>query len=84
MLYRSTTGIDENTFQDSKDHPMRRLILMLKDNAIFRFFSKYSEDQYRPEKHYMRGPGPKAKAKADRSPMRETAFAKTASRVRHS
>jgi len=84
MSYHSTTGIDEKTFQETKDYPMKRLLSVLKDNVIFRFIARYSEDQYRPEKHYMRGPGPKAKAKADRSPIRENAFAKNASRARHS
>ncbi len=42
---------------------MKKLASLLKDNAILRFFSRYGKDQYRPEKHYMRGPGPKAKAK---------------------
>jgi hypothetical protein len=84
MSYHSTTGIDEKTFQETKDHPMKKLLSVLKDNPIFRFIARYSEDQYRPEKHYMRGPGPKAKAKAARSPIRENAFAKNASRARHS
>jgi hypothetical protein len=37
---------------------------LLEKNALFRFLTRWAEDQYRPEKYYMRGPGPKAKAKA--------------------
>jgi hypothetical protein len=59
---------------------MKKLASILKDNAILRFFARYSEDQYRPEKHYMRGPGPKAKAKAE-GPICGDGFAKHTSRL---
>jgi hypothetical protein len=65
MSYHSTTDIAERDFQDSRDHLMKKLSFFLRDNALVRFLTSYSEDQYHPEKHYMRGPGPKAKAKQD-------------------
>jgi hypothetical protein len=37
---------------------------LLENNPLFRFLTRWAEEQYRPEKYYMRGPGPKAKAKA--------------------
>lgn len=36
-------------------------------NPLKRFLARFAEDPYRPEQHYMRGPGPKAKAKALRN-----------------
>jgi hypothetical protein len=36
-------------------------------NPLKRLLARFSEDPYRPEKHYMRGPGPKAKEKALRA-----------------
>ncbi|NJM35941.1 MAG: hypothetical protein HC850_16030 [Rhodomicrobium sp.] len=46
-----------------KDYLMKKLRSFFKDNAFVRLFSQSGKDQYRPEKHYMRGPGPRAKAK---------------------
>ncbi|WP_170937256.1 MULTISPECIES: hypothetical protein [Rhodomicrobium] len=38
-------------------------------NALLSKFSiKDATERYRPEQHYMRGPGPKAKAKANGRP----------------
>jgi hypothetical protein len=84
MSYRSTTGIAEKDFQEERDRPMKKLVSILKDNPVFRFFARYSAEQYRPEKHYMRGPGPKAKAKAHGGPVRDKGFAKKTSQISHS
>jgi hypothetical protein len=59
MFSRSTTpnGNDREDADASSARPE-------KNNPLMRLLARLSEDPYRPEKHYMRGPGPKAKAKA--------------------
>jgi hypothetical protein len=59
MFSRSTTpnGNDREDTDASQARPE-------KNNPLLRLLARLSEDPYRPEKHYMRGPGPKAKAKA--------------------
>jgi len=48
---------------------------LLTDNVLYRLIARFSEEQYRPEKYYMRGPGPKAKAKEqERAATRDTAL----------
>lgn len=42
---------------------MIKLISLLKENAVLKLLSRKGGKRYRPEKHYMRGPGPKAQAK---------------------
>jgi hypothetical protein len=81
MSYHSTTDTAEKDFQEERDRPMKKLATILKDNRLVRFFARYAEDQYRPEKHYMRGPGPKASAKAHGGAMPNGAFAKNAPRT---
>ncbi len=66
MSLHSTTDTAEKSLE-SKDQLMNKLWFILSNNALVRVFSRPVEEQYRPEKHYMRGPGPKAKAKADGS-----------------
>lgn len=63
MSYRSTTDTAENDVSNFEDDLMKRLRFWLKANPVFRFFAFNAKDHYRPEKFYMRGPGPKAKAK---------------------
>jgi hypothetical protein len=63
MSFHFTTGIADKVRPNQKVFLMKALRSLLKDNAIIRFFSQSVKGQYRPEKHYMRGPGPKAKAK---------------------
>ena len=48
---------------------MKKPSSFLKNNALVRFFIHSLKDQYKPEKHYMRGPGPKAKAKLNGGSM---------------
>ena len=83
MSYRSTTDIAETEFQGVRTSKMKNLIAFLKDNALVRYLTRYSEDQYRPEKHYMRGPGPKAKAKADPAPACEKKFSENQAHMQH-
>jgi hypothetical protein len=58
MISRSTkpNGNDQEDGAQSSSSPEK--------NPLKRLLARLSEDPYRPEKHYMRGPGPKAKAKA--------------------
>jgi hypothetical protein len=42
---------------------MKTLNFLLNTTALRKLLSWNAEDRYRPEKYYMRGPGPKAKAK---------------------
>jgi hypothetical protein len=83
MSFRSTTDTDEKDLEDEKDSPMKDLTSLLKDNAIFRFFTRYTEDQYRPEKHYMRGPGPKAKAKEGDASTTSKAYCENTTGIPH-
>jgi hypothetical protein len=41
-----------------------KLRQLLQSTALFRQILNLTRTQYRPEKYYMRGPGPKAEAKA--------------------
>ncbi len=64
MSSRSTTDIaDKDGLQGSPERS-RSMRSLLEKTALFRFLTRWAQDQYRPEKYYMRGPGPKAKAKA--------------------
>ncbi len=50
---------------------MKRLLLMIAPKAVSKHVSKPvskrgSKDRYRPERHYMRGPGPKTKERSPR------------------
>lgn len=82
MSYHSTTDIDENDLQGPRDHLMKKLGSLLRDNALFRFFARHARGQYRPEKHYMRGPGPKAKAKNGSTAAADKSSPKTARPIR--
>lgn len=61
MISRSTTpnGNDREDGDASFSRPEK--------SPLKRLLARFSEDPYRPEKHYMRGPGPKAKEKALRA-----------------
>lgn len=61
MISRSTNpnGSDREDSDASSAHQEK--------NPLKRLLARFSQDPYRPEKHYMRGPGPKAKAKALRA-----------------
>ncbi len=63
MPSRSTTGIADDDPRDRRDLAMQKLKSLLTDNALVRFLVRHTKRQYRPEKYYMRGPGPKALAK---------------------
>jgi hypothetical protein len=63
MSFHFTTGIADKVRPDQKVFLMKALRSLFKDNTIIKFLSQSVKGQYRPEKHYMRGPGPKAKAK---------------------
>jgi hypothetical protein len=41
-----------------------KLRQFMESTALFRHIADLTRAQYRPEKYYMRGPGPKAEAKA--------------------
>jgi hypothetical protein len=41
-----------------------KLRQLMESTALFRQIADLTRAQYRPEKYYMRGPGPKAEAKA--------------------
>lgn len=82
MSYHSTTDIADDDVQNSKDHVMKKLSSLLRDNALVRFFTRGSRDQYKPEKYYMRGPGPKAKAKLNGASMDGDSSSDVAAAVR--
>ncbi len=42
---------------------MMKLNILLTNKVLRKLLHWNAEDRYRPEKYYMRGPGPKAKAK---------------------
>jgi hypothetical protein len=42
---------------------MKKLNSFLKTNVLPKILPWSAKERYRPEKYYMRGPGPKAKAK---------------------
>jgi hypothetical protein len=46
-----------------KNSIMKKLNALLKTNVLRKFLPWTAKERYRPEKFYMRGPGPKAKAK---------------------
>lgn len=66
MSLRSTTVTDEKNSKKSNEDGIKKARSLLPGTALFRFLSLRSDDSYKPEKHYMRGPGPKAKASATR------------------
>jgi hypothetical protein len=49
--------------ENSKDPIMKKLNAYLKTNVLPKILPWTAKERYRPEKFYMRGPGPKAKAK---------------------
>jgi hypothetical protein len=63
MSSRSTTDTADKEGDKEPSQSAHRTHSLLEDNALFRLFARLSDDQYKPEKYYMRGPGPKAKAK---------------------
>lgn len=64
MSSRSTTVIADKDGREGSPERSTSMRSMLENIAFFRFLTRWTEEQYRPEKYYMRGPGPKAKAKA--------------------
>lgn len=46
-----------------KNSIMKMLNALLETNILRKFLPWTAKERYRPEKFYMRGPGPKAKAK---------------------
>ncbi len=62
MSCRSTTDIAEGAFCTERPK-MMKLSSFWKDNALRNLFAWRTKERYRPEKHYMRGPGPKAMTK---------------------
>jgi hypothetical protein len=42
---------------------IKKLTSSWRKNALLRLLNWKSKDRYRPEKYYMRGPGPKAQSK---------------------
>ena len=60
--HSTTDNADAHDQRDCADNE-RRAASLLEMVPFLRFFSRFAEQQYRPEKHYMRGPGPKCKAK---------------------
>jgi hypothetical protein len=61
---------------------MKKLSSMLMDNALVRFFTRGSKNQYRPERYYMRGPGPKSNKKSNDMPLDTVPASKTVTAVR--
>jgi hypothetical protein len=53
----------KRTRKNFKDPIMKKLNSFLKTNVLRKFLPWTAKERYRPEKFYMRGPGPKAKAK---------------------
>ncbi len=64
MSSRYTTGIADDDLSIARNYMMYKLSTFLNDNALVRLITRSKKDQYKPEKYYMRGPGPKAKAKS--------------------
>jgi hypothetical protein len=64
MPLQSTADTSENQEEDCEGSPSSSRARM-RDTLMTRLLALFFEDQYKPEKHYMRGPGPKAKAKAN-------------------
>jgi hypothetical protein len=59
---------------------MKKLNSFLKTNILPKILPWAAKERYRPEKYYMRGPGPKAKAKDCDSPSDDcSSFGMTAS-----
>jgi hypothetical protein len=50
---------------------MKKLHFLLKTRVLRKLLPWSTEKRYRPEKYYMRGPGPKAKAKDCDAPSGE-------------
>ncbi len=67
--YQSFPKGDEENF---KDPIMKKLNSLPKVNVLRKFLPWTAKERYRPEKYYMRGPGPKAKAKDCDGPRRRT------------
>jgi hypothetical protein len=63
MTYHTTTDMDEEDIERSRFHLFSKLSGWLKDSLLARLIAQHAGGQYRPEKHYMRGPGPKTRAK---------------------
>jgi hypothetical protein len=67
MSYRSTTDTAKERFAD-QETVMKKLSTYLRESALYKFFTRKAPERYKPEKHYMRGPGPKARAKGITGP----------------
>lgn len=64
------TSIESSETGGSKTAKPSRLRSLLADILAFEgAFFKFAFDPYRPEQHYMRGPGPACAAKAARAGM---------------
>ena len=64
MWRRFTKPIPNRVRKTLKNRIMKHLNVLLNTYALAKFLPWKAKDRYRPEKYYMRGPGPKAKAKA--------------------
>jgi hypothetical protein len=45
------------------DQMKKKVMSLFKRTALWRWLESKRRDRYRPEKHYMRGPGPKSQHK---------------------
>jgi hypothetical protein len=64
MPLQSTADNGANQEEDGEGSPPASRA-RTRDTFMTRLFALLFDDPYKPEKHYMRGPGPKAKAKAN-------------------
>ena len=58
-----TMAFPKRMRKNFKDPIMKKLNALLNANVLRKFLPWTVKERYRPEKFYMRGPGPKAKAK---------------------
>ncbi len=65
MSLISTIDLAEQTLRRVRDQAGRVLRAWVTDSALARLIAQLGTRKYRPERCYMRGPGPKAKAKAN-------------------
>ena len=73
MWRRFSKPIPNRLRKTLKNRIMKHLNVLLNTHALAKLLPWKAKDRYRPEKYYMRGPGPKAKAKDCEAPNGERA-----------
>ena len=73
MWRRFIKSIPSQVRKIPKNQIMKKLNVLLNPQVLAKLLPWNVKDRYRPEKYYMRGPGPKAKAKDCRPPSGERA-----------